>query len=51
MEYAKVQAALDEAGILGGLPLEDGRILWCATELTGKAQIDGLIRVLEGISA
>ncbi len=39
----KLQERLDAQNILGGLKLPDGNILWCATELTGKAEIDGLI--------
>lgn len=36
-------ARLDEKGILGGLPVENG-ILWCATELNSKAEIDALVK-------
>lgn len=36
-------ARLDEKGILGGLPVENG-ILWCATELNSKADIDALVK-------
>ena len=32
--------ALDEEDILGGLPLGNGEILWCATEMNTKADID-----------
>ena len=34
---------LDEKGILGGLPVEGG-ILWCATELNSREEIDMLVR-------
>jgi glycine dehydrogenase subunit 1 len=34
---------LDEKGILGGMPVENG-ILWCATELNSKEEIDSLVR-------
>ncbi len=37
----KLNARLAEHGILGGLPV-DGAILWCATELNSKAEIDNL---------
>ena len=50
-DYTNVQSRLDREGILGGLPLGDGTVLWCATELTGKAQIDRLIRVMKEVSA
>ena len=36
----KIMEALDAEGILGGLPLGDGRILWCCTELNTKAEMD-----------
>jgi len=38
--------ALEEKGILGGLPV-DGGILWCATERNTKAQIDQLVETLK----
>ena len=41
----KALRALEDAGILGGLPVEGG-ILWCATERNTKAQIDRLIETL-----
>jgi len=43
-------AALEEKGILGGLPLKDGGILWCATELNTKKEIDLLVSVLREVS-
>ena len=42
----KVLKALEDAGILGGLPVEGG-ILWCATERNTKAQIDLLVETLK----
>lgn len=41
-------AALEERGILGGLPV-DGGLLWCCTELNSKAEIDELISVLKEV--
>ena len=38
----RVLKALENKGILGGLPV-DGGILWCATERNTKAQMDALI--------
>ena len=35
----EVLAALEEQGILGGLPLDNG-ILWCVTEKVSKAELD-----------
>jgi len=37
---------LEERGILGGLPLPDGDILWCATEMNTRAQMDELAQIL-----
>lgn len=34
--------SLERRGILGGLPLADRTILWCATEMNTKQQIDAL---------
>ena len=31
---------LEKQGILGGLPLGDGRILWCATEMNTREEMD-----------
>lgn len=53
----KVLTALESRGILGGFPLgnnlynkEDNRqILWCATELNTKEEIDTLIRILKEV--
>ena len=39
---------LESQGILGGLPVEEG-ILWCATEMNTKAEIDRLIEVLREV--
>ena len=33
-------SALEKKDVLGGLPLPDGGILWCATELNTKAEMD-----------
>ncbi len=45
-----VLTALAQRGILGGFPLNDkeaGHILWCATELNTKEEIDTLISILK----
>ena len=36
---------LEEAGILGGLLLDDTHILWCATEKNTRGQMDEVIRL------
>jgi len=43
-------SALAAKGILGGLPAEDG-ILWCATEMNSKADIDELVDALKEVRA
>lgn len=40
---------LETRGYLGGLPLEDGRILWCATEMNDKAEMDELVRLVKEV--
>ncbi len=47
---ARALKALEEAGILGGLPV-DGGILWCATERNTKAQMDALISTVKAVKA
>lgn len=42
----KVLCALEKEGILGGLPLEDGSILWCATEKNTKEDIDRVVEIV-----
>ena len=36
----EILAALEQEGILGGLPLNESDILWCATELSTRAAMD-----------
>lgn len=45
-----LMAALEAKSILGGLPLPDGGILWCATEMNTKEEIDLLVSVLQEVS-
>jgi glycine dehydrogenase subunit 1 len=44
----KTLALLESRGILGGYPLARDRILWCVTELNGRADIDDLAAILKG---
>ena len=44
----KVLKALDENGILGGLPVKDG-ILWCVTELVSKEELDRAVAVIKEV--
>ncbi|MBQ2061937.1 MAG: aminomethyl-transferring glycine dehydrogenase subunit GcvPA [Oscillospiraceae bacterium] len=50
-ERDAVLAALDEAGILGGLPLGENEILWCATEKNTRAELDRAVAVVKEVLA
>ena len=50
VDVNKILSALETKSILGGLPL-DGGLLWCATELNTKKEIDQLIAVINGVIA
>ena len=43
---AQVEAALERDGILGGLPLENGDMLWCCTEKADKKALDQAARIV-----
>ena len=45
----KLNKALEEKGILGGLPICDGNILWCCTELNSKEDIDEVIAIAKEV--
>lgn len=47
-DAGKTLEKLERHGILGGLPLPDGGLLWCVTELNSKEDIDNLAALLEG---
>ncbi|MCI5839446.1 MAG: aminomethyl-transferring glycine dehydrogenase subunit GcvPA [Peptoniphilaceae bacterium] len=42
-----IDKKLSDNSILGGLPLDENRILWCCTEMNSKEDIDKLISVLK----
>ena len=46
----EVLKALEEAGILGGLPMEGG-VLWCATEKASKAVLDKTVAIVKEVCA
>ncbi len=46
-----VLAALDEAGILGGLPLGEDEVLWCATEKNTRAELDRAVSIVKEVLA
>ena len=48
IDASEVERALAAQGILSGLPI-DGGMLWCATELNSKAQIDAAIATLKEV--
>ena len=47
---AKVEKALEEKNILGGLPVEGG-ILWCTTEMVSKAKLDEVVATVKEVLA
>lgn len=49
-DFNKILKGLEQNGILGGLPISiDGEecILWCATEMNSKEDIDRLVKILK----
>ena len=46
----EVLKALEEASILGGLPVEGG-VLWCATEKASKAVLDKTVAIVKEVCA
>ncbi|MCQ2479392.1 MAG: aminomethyl-transferring glycine dehydrogenase subunit GcvPA [Clostridia bacterium] len=46
VDACKLNKKLAENGILGGLPV-DGGILWCATEMNSKEDIDNLVSLVK----
>ena len=45
----KILKKLEDNNILGGLPLDEKRILWCCTELNSKEEIDEVINILKEV--
>lgn len=43
-----VLKALEDGGILGGLPVEDG-VLWCATEKVSKQELDRAVSIVKEV--
>ena len=46
----EVLAALEAAGILGGLPIDEG-VLWCATEKVSRTELDRAIAIVKEVLA
>lgn len=47
MGAAKLQKTLDALNILGGLPLQDGSILWCVTEKASREKLDKALTAIK----
>ena len=48
-EVDKILAILEERGILGGYPVGKNQLLWCATEVNTKEEIDTLVEILKEV--
>ncbi len=46
----EVLKALEDAGILGGLPVREG-VLWCVTEKASKAELDKAVAIVKEVLA
>lgn len=44
-----IMKELEKHGILGGYPISDNDIIWCATEMNSKEDIDELVEVLKEV--
>lgn len=45
----QILEALERKGILGGLPLSEHEILWCATEKNTKAEMDQVVGIVKEV--
>ncbi len=45
----KLLTGLEERGILGGYPLGAGQLLWCATEMNTREEIDALLEAIKEV--
>lgn len=48
-DSSALMAALEKKGFLGGLPLENGDILWCTTEKNTKQEMDTLVSICKEV--
>ena len=46
----KILEALEKEGILGGLPLSEKEILWCATEKNTKKEMDQAAKIVQEVT-
>lgn len=51
VDTKKITSHLEDNDILGGLPIDDNKILWCATEMNTKEEIDRLIHLIKEVCA
>lgn len=49
VDTSKIVDKLQKAGILAGLPLNERDMLWCATEMNTKEEIDSVARILREV--
>ena len=47
----EVLSALAEGDILGGLPIGEDGVLWCATEKVSRAQLDKAVSIVKEVLA
>lgn len=45
----KILSALDKEGVLGGLKLDDDKLLWCVTEAVKKADLDRVTDIIRSV--
>ena len=41
--------ALEDQGILGGLPVGEDRVLWCATEKVSRQELDEAVSIVKEV--
>lgn len=41
--------ALEDQGILGGLPVGEDRVLWCATEKVSRRELDRTVSIVKEV--
>ena len=49
VDTSEILKALEEKGILGGLPLAADEMLWCATEKNSRKEIDDMVQLLKEV--
>jgi len=51
VEPGKLMSHLEKSGVLGGLPLPGNDILWCATEMNSKEEMDNLVSLCKEVAS